>query len=673
MVRLIVGLVLLLTVGLFLTACEEGYDIISGVDPALYYEDTRPPCEPIKDSHIDPCEPGIEIDTTPLSPPRSGWIHDYSTPFTVRNILDGDSLASISHTVVRGTFIPNTARCDSGVPYRVPSYIQPGYFQNSIAIQCYADVRTNAYILGIGPPQLTVQVAFHHYWDGYYAGIAEDEGIAEAEVVETIRAAHVFTLEHDPGIYGREVVLFLGPSHNHATEVWEIFALWDVQRQEDNSVIAVHPDRDSWKELRPDDYETHKSKLELSLPKLTKDVSTADDARRRENGKRIAPDNIESKAPGVTLPMLETDINRLGDFLKATGAYNHEDGPPVKPPPPCGLAVSNQTKNPGLMQDCIALLAARDTLRGTGSLNWDTSIAITSWDGITVAGTPKRVTKVKLANKSLTGSIPEDLADLDGLTELKLAGNSLTGCIPLGLKSVATNDLASLKLLYCRPPAPTGLTAGTVGKTSVPLTWTAVANTSKYRVEYRLDSASSWTVDSDALTGASHTVSGLSCGKKHQFRVSAYGSGTTYAAAWSEPSAAVEATTAACVTPVFGEASYSFTVSQPAYTGNSVGTVSATDPNGDSLTYSITAGNQSLAFAIGGSSGAITLAGVVTGGSSHTLTVEASDGTNKAAATVSVKVDPCPNNDLPGVDQDVGLGPGQPPGCGPDDGAVGPG
>ena len=452
--RPIFGLVLLATAGVFLAACEWGYDVKTGTDPTRYYLDSRPPCEPIEGSDVDPCEPGVEIVTTPFGSPGSGWIHDYDSPTTVRDILEGTSLATISHAVARGTFIANTARCESGVPYRVPSYIQPGYFQNSITIQCYVDVRVNAYVLGGGPPSLTVLVSFLHYWDGYYASIAEDEDITEAEVVETLQAANLLTLERNPGIYGREAVLFLGTPHNHSTEVWELFALWDVQRQEDDSVIAVHPDRDEWRELRPDAYQTHRSKLELSLSNLGQEVETADNARRRGYGKRIAPDDIESKAPGVTLPLLETDINQLDDFLTDTGAYNHEDGPPGQPPPPCGLSVANQFDNAMLIRDCEALLASKDTLRGRGALNWATDTAITAWDGITVAGTPQRVTKLKLANKSLTGTIPERLADLDGLTEIKLSGNTLTGCIPVALESVPTSDLGTLGLQDCATPTP---------------------------------------------------------------------------------------------------------------------------------------------------------------------------------------------------------------------------
>ena len=58
-----------------------------------------------------------------------------------------------------------------------------------------------------------------------------------------------------------------------------------------------------------------------------------------------------------------------------------------------------------------------------------------------------------------------------------------------------------------------------------------MANTGTYRVECRPEGAGSWTVDDDTLTTTSHTVDGLLCDQEYQFRVSAYGSGTTYSAA----------------------------------------------------------------------------------------------------------------------------------------------
>ena len=61
----------------------------------------------------------------------------------------------------------------------------------------------------------------------------------------------------------------------------------------------------------------------------------------------------------------------------------------------CGAAVTD-TSNTGLVADCDALLSARDTLRGTAALNWAPDTPIATWDGVTLGGSPRRVTKVKL-------------------------------------------------------------------------------------------------------------------------------------------------------------------------------------------------------------------------------------------------------------------------------------
>ena len=96
------------------------------------------------------------------------------------------------------------------------------------------------------------------------------------------------------------------------------------------------------------------------------------------------------------------------------------------------------------------------------------------------------------------------------------------------------------------PPAPTNLAAGTATDSSVPLSWSAVANATKYRVEYRASGTSGWTTDDDRLTVMSHTVDELICETAYEFGVSAFGDGTTHLAQWSAP-ATTSATTGACV------------------------------------------------------------------------------------------------------------------------------
>ena len=94
--------------------------------------------------------------------------------------------------------------------------------------------------------------------------------------------------------------------------------------------------------------------------------------------------------------------------------------------------------------------------------------------------------------------------------------------------------------------------------------------------------------------------------------------------------------------PEFDPASYTFSVSEDASTADTVGTVSATDPDeGDTVSYSITAGNGDGKFMIDGGTGEITVNAALDYETTdeYRLTVEASDergGTDTATVTVTV-------------------------------------
>ena len=109
-------------------------------------------------------------------------------------------------------------------------------------------------------------------------------------------------------------------------------------------------------------------------------------------------------------------------------------------------AVADPANNPGLVSDCAALLAARDTLVGTATLNWAAETPIADWDGVTVSGTPLRVTRLTLLGRQLTGEIPTELGDLSNLQRLYLNDNSgLSGPLPgpfTGLTSLTYLDLS---------------------------------------------------------------------------------------------------------------------------------------------------------------------------------------------------------------------------------------
>ena len=106
-----------------------------------------------------------------------------------------------------------------------------------------------------------------------------------------------------------------------------------------------------------------------------------------------------------------------------------------------GTAVPNPGRYPDLVADCEVLLSVKDSLRGTGALNWDAGTAIGDWDGVTVAGS--RVTRIELRERELTGVVPGGLGSLSRLERLQLEYNDLTGAIPAEL-----GDLAELRWLW---------------------------------------------------------------------------------------------------------------------------------------------------------------------------------------------------------------------------------
>ncbi len=112
-----------------------------------------------------------------------------------------------------------------------------------------------------------------------------------------------------------------------------------------------------------------------------------------------------------------------------------------------GIVVPNPENNPGLVGDCVTLMAVKDSLTGgagTGdaSLNWDYAEPISNWDSVAVSGEPNRVRELQLELSGLAGTLPPRLGDLDGLVKLYLGRNRLTGPVPPEL-----GDLADLQVL----------------------------------------------------------------------------------------------------------------------------------------------------------------------------------------------------------------------------------
>ena len=144
------------------------------------------------------------------------------------------------------------------------------------------------------------------------------------------------------------------------------------------------------------------------------------DLRDETSGSSISMNGNSGRVFSRTIVEDETgrDLDALFDSLIAS----------IRRVPPPHEGASCDT--PPTTDDCAALIEARDTLAGDGTLNWSLDLSIWRWDGVTVNPWTGRVVKLDLLRHGLSGQIPASLVRLTGLEVLRLYGNELTGGIP---------------------------------------------------------------------------------------------------------------------------------------------------------------------------------------------------------------------------------------------------
>ena len=147
------------------------------------------------------------------------------------------------------------------------------------------------------------------------------------------------------------------------------------------------------------------------------------------------------------------------------------------------------------------------------------------------------------------------------------------------------------------------------------ISWSEVADASRYRMQHRTGGASGEWTSLDAMTSTSQTFSpegGISSGATYEFRVPARDDGETYFAGWGVPSEVVSHTTGACNRPpAFNTSTFAFSVAEDAATSIVVGTASASDSDGDTVAYSIASGNGDGVFSIYSDTGEVIVAGAL--------------------------------------------------------------
>ena len=286
----------------------------------LYLEEVMPPCVPLWDSSHDPCP--VEVPTDVEINSVEGSIPTWT------DILLGEENVIAIHLVVRGEAKIDTTRCEF-YPRRLDSFWHNmvsdtniiDFMENSgLDYHCYMEIGVKEYIVGSGPPLLTVSM--HREPIGWWAldfndwpDAQKDKWIKELLDDPQSRVATAYE--------GKELVLFLGTSTTIAVESFEVgpqAGLWFVQKDGDE-IRAVAQDIEYART------EEQHSRLDLPLNDLIEQVKRADTERTTLTDGRIGV------AP-YDLPALVTDANHLCDYYVSVGAvYDDSEEATVLPPP----------------------------------------------------------------------------------------------------------------------------------------------------------------------------------------------------------------------------------------------------------------------------------------------------------------------------------------------------
>ena len=95
-----------------------------------------------------------------------------------------------------------------------------------------------------------------------------------------------------------------------------------------------------------------------------------------------------------------------------------------------GGAVPEPDANERLVEECVDLLRVQQSLVGGEALNWSPERPMAEWDGVVLAGTPRRVRELDLGGRGLRGALREAIPRRPALRVLVLRDNSLDGWIP---------------------------------------------------------------------------------------------------------------------------------------------------------------------------------------------------------------------------------------------------
>ena len=324
--------------------------------PIDYLAKVTSPCTPIGDSGQDPCEVGTVFygETSSSINASLHPLGDRRPNFTDRFLGTDLTGRLIPHIAIRGTAQPGTTRCEV-YSVTLANYVESSFDPNeTLFYYCFVDITVGEYLVGTGPPTLTVAMHRENIWP---LNVDEWPDVRESwiKALSDPRARTAAAYE------GRELVMLLRPTSTIKVEAWTsrgLFTLWFVQRGDGDEIRAVA------QEMYLAETEEQRSSLDLLLSDLVSQIRAAGAARAAWIA--AAEDSSESRSvtsstssgasttvttqAGIVrptggigarspVPVLVTDANYLRDLYVEVGAtYVGEEAttvmPPPKPPPP---------------------------------------------------------------------------------------------------------------------------------------------------------------------------------------------------------------------------------------------------------------------------------------------------------------------------------------------------
>ena len=318
-----------------------------------YLEEVTPPCTPIGDPPQDPCR----FETVPyvetLSVNASSVSLGDRRPNFANTVLGVDMPGFlVPHIEIRGTGQPGTTRCEV-YPVKLADYVEfsnPGHLRTRGHYYCFVDIAVGEYLIGTGPPTLTVAIHREHI-----RPFDVDDWPEERD--SWIRAYADPRARTAAAYEGRELVMLLRATSTIHVEAWTsrgIFTLWFVQQGDGDDIRAVAY------EMYLARTDEQRNRLDLALSDLVSQIRAAGAARAEriaaaeDSSESRSADSSTTSATSSTVttaagtvrpvggigarapvPLLVTDANYLRNLYVEVGAtYEGENATTVLPPPP---------------------------------------------------------------------------------------------------------------------------------------------------------------------------------------------------------------------------------------------------------------------------------------------------------------------------------------------------